>query len=171
MRTKLNETQPPILDCEVCSAKAGEWCEPTCSEAPVPMNVNTFGDVLQSAITLLATSIDKTAVKNYVEMNLDWSREILPNLPFHKVSLTFYRHDGLSPHALKLLAEEKRAQAEEDRAFAIGRLDACWEREIKMISEVADLKTRIAELESELEETQAIAHEQAEIIARGEVQS
>ena len=155
--------ETPDTACEVCGSPAGSWCATDCSEAPPPMpDVHDFGDALQSMITLLAATAKDTEAKNYVTMTLDWDKGILPSAPFRKVSLTFYREDGLSPHEMRRRAEDARSEAEAESYRLQRRLSDEW-------TTIARLRERITELEAALEETEAIAHDQAEIIARGEV--
>lgn len=79
--------------------------------------INTKVDVgaaqgaLESMLCLLAMSVaDPGAAKNYVEMTFGWDEGALPQIPFRKVAVVFYREGGKSPHAL---AEEAIAERDE----------------------------------------------------------
>lgn len=71
---------------------------------------------LSSALTMLARDMrDPGAAKNYVELQFSWDDGILPQLPFRRATVTFYRDGGMSPHQ-RAEAEIAEARRERDEA-------------------------------------------------------
>jgi hypothetical protein len=80
---------------------------------------------LQSMMTMLAVEVtDPGAAKNYVELTMQWDKEIAARLPFSRVAVTFFREGGKSPDTQRREAVEDRDEVIAQRDGLADRLDA-----------------------------------------------
>lgn len=100
-----------------------------------------FGDLLRDTIAILAIGVQNgSPIKNYLEMRLEWDEGILPDIPFRKVALTFYRDGGISPHQARVNAEREIDNAERVTAAVMASAHI----------EKSKLEARVRQLEAEL---------------------
>lgn len=142
---------PPNEECGVCQSPPGEWCEPGCAEAPRPGHdpgkptQEQMGNLIADAITMLNASIDdeNTKARNYVELNMDWPNGAIKGLPFSRVSLTFYRDGGLSPHQRATIALNEALDAKADVAMSNTRYNRLAEASFEDQKRISVLKAAL----------------------------
>lgn len=177
-RTVQDTNTPPVDACEVCSAPPGAWCFLGCNEAPPP-NTDPFREdaiamagMLNGIMTMLHLKVeDPGAAKNYVQFEMNWTREGLKALPFDRAIITFCRPGGLTPHDRAEVACRDALDARVEMEQMDRHLHNAVVRQNQAIEEADKLRAKIATYVKALDAGDLAALNAAQIDLRVEVRS
>ena len=99
--------------------------------------------------TLGASLTNPLGAKNFVEVKMDWSDGVLPNMPFRKVALHFYREGGKSPGDVAKDAIDARKAVENELVVAHTMLGMIWELRGQRIEYTANPAHAVAQRASQ----------------------